>query len=288
MFRKKLLPLLLTLLLGACAGSPAPAPTETETLTEMPTETPAETPTDTPTEAPTETTSQTEERVLITDGYGWTIDAASLGHDITISGDDYIFTDCFGYEVVLSDKYLKGDDKINFYYDFVYLTINGGTLKNQLDEAFFRAKVGDSFEGLTLTKAGSVYWLQLDSPVQSWARFEGDLTLKGYVCIDLDYQGGKNIYFHPLDGEWEGLPMVWRDPFINIIQAEGEETEVICNSPFFCLGRTDEYEIDLSPIPTDGTEALVQVTLTDISLRGSDGDLGGSSNLARITEITAV
>ncbi len=304
MIYKKLLPLLLTLLLGACTGSPAPAPTESESLTETPTETPAETPTETPTEAPVETTSQTEERVLITDSFGCTIDAASLGYDITVSGDDYIFTDYFGNEVVLSDKYREEGNKIDFYYDFVYLTISDGTLydsrvspqaftddarKNQPEKTFFRAEAGDSFEGLTLTEASSRYWLQENSPVYSWARFDGKLTLKGYACIDLDYQSGY-IYFVPLDGEWEGLPMAWRNPeaFHYGIQVGGEEFEVTGNLPILCLGEADEYEIDLSPIPTDGTYAIVQVTLTDIVLRGVDGDLGGSSNFARITEITAV
>ncbi len=284
MIYKKLLPLLLTLLLGACTGSPAPAPTESESLTETPTETPEET----PTEAPAETTSQTEERVLITDSFGCTLDAASLGYDITVSGDDYIFTDYFGNEVVLSDKCrLEGAYDL-FYYDFVYLTISDGTLKNQREEGFFRAEAGDSFEGLTLTETRSLYWLHEDSPVYSWAKLDGELTLMGYVWTDL-YEGNEKIWFLPLDGEWEGLPMVWLDYQIDIIQAEGEEDEVVCNSPFVCLGEVDEYEIDLSLIPKlDETEALVQVTLTDIGLCGSGADLPNVTNSARITEITAV
>lgn len=60
---------------------------------------------------------------------------------------------------------------------------------------------------------------------------------------------------------------------------------VISAPSFLSLGMIEDYELDTSPIPDDGSLKQVEITITELSFNGIDPSHAASKSSARLFEI---
>lgn len=187
---------------------------------------------------------------------------------------------------------------------YVYATISNGKLfdsqndpevfsKGVIDfnvadkDSYFKLSVNDEIRikdsSISLKNAQTSYEFNtVDNSVcivRSQALFEGKISLKGYITLDID----DTVLFYPANGEWNGLPMLWYETKAAF---SNDEIEIISNAPRISLGHTDDYKNDELMVKADNSLCEVYITIDNLALCWKDGDYGASVNSAGIIDIS--
>lgn len=169
------------------------------------------------------------------------------------------------------------------YTDFGYIAVSDGAVRSAaLDELdntgtgtadlqYTHTELGTKFGPLTLSEADGYLKYGADQKpglFSQWLTFTGDITLKGWLTVYGDDAEGYlypgDIYFHPGDGEWSGLPMTADEPSAFYLASD---TVLLSNAPALYLGTREDYAIDgLDSIASD-TIYEVEITISDPCLR---------------------
>lgn len=171
---------------------------------------------------------------------------------------------------------------------YAYLTTaDENNSSDSQQSSFSLTDIGSKIGNLTLTKASVTYSYRQDKYciADNSAAFDGTITLKGNIRIningDVNIQPGE-ITFQAAEGEWNGLPVIWSGDYFD---ENGKLCSVISAPPFLSLGMTEDYELDTSLIPDDGSFKEVEITITELSLSGIDPNRASSKSSARLLEI---
>lgn len=190
------------------------------------------------------------------------------------------FTGPFGETVTIDDEDYDKNLVTISYDDHAYFSFN--------DADAVAYEVGDTLNNLKLKSAYALYWVSVKDKTavieDTRAEFEGEFTIKGYIRANVtdEYQDKLEepgmILFVPDKNDWASFPDLRRttrtDDFGFWDTGKGV--------PGFSLGLLSDYETDLSAIPSDGSEAYVEITLDDLFLIKSDNDI---YNTARIISL---
>lgn len=192
------------------------------------------------------------------------------------------FTGPFGETVDTTKGEYKGGTVLCYFDGYAYFSLDGGDIKEY--------KEGDTINGIKLVDANITYATLVSDGTanieDTRAEFEGEFTVKGYIranvtdeYVDKSEAPGM-ILFVPDKEEWASFPDLRRttrtDDFGFWDTGKGV--------PGFSLGLLSDYETDLSAIPSDGSEAYVEITLDNLFLIKSDNDI---YNTAKIVSVKA-
>ena len=220
------------------------------------------------------------------------------------STDPSVRYDCFGNKVSIADKetitFSNSLIKIDGY---VYITDSDGQSFNEKDDPeffsdgricyrvtdqdnYYKLSVGDEIGGknntITLCEAKTVYeFNEIDDTVEivsSYAKFDGKISLTGYITIGDEGE----IAFLPADGEWDGLPMVWRQDrgYMKV-----GETIFVADAPVISLGNLKDYTENDIVFHADRSPCKVGLTIDELNLLYLNGEMGTGNNLARALNI---
>lgn len=161
---------------------------------------------------------------------------------------------------------------------------------------YFRAKIGDSFGELTLRQASVAYnpakatdYMEAGNYLMySVAEFDGEITVTGYITAnitnDQEYTEDGEITFIPDGSAWEKYPVPYHKGGIRYMK---NNDRFVSSAPIISLGTLNDYNIDLSAIPDDGSFAKVTVTMKDLCFIYRDTTMGACKNIAIITAVSA-
>ena len=157
-------------------------------------------------------------------------------------------------------------------HDSVYLAVPLGI-------SYQRYNTGDVIGGLTLKECRTTFSSYLGGSTPRYfsggeAFFDGEITMSGVCCVfteteGYDYQG--DIYFIPdSERQFPVMNYTWNEDGTEIIIHGGKKGVSWCSEyqiPLNIGNISEQTDIDLSVLPTDGTYVPVTITVNNVRLR---------------------
>ena len=142
-----------------------------------------------------------------------------------------------------------------------------------------RYNTGDVIGGLTLKECRTTFSSYLGGSTPRYfsggeALFDGEITMSGVCCVvteteGYDYQG--DIYFIPdSESRFPVMNYTWNEDGTEIIIHGGKKGVSWCSEyqiPLNIGNISEQTDIDLSVLPTDGTYVPVTITVNNVRLR---------------------